>query len=106
MLNQLKTLLEIKDDSMDAKLELLVSLATARLTVLLGGLKPTADLDYIVIGVCLKKYNRIGSEGLSSHTVEGESMSFSDNDFAEYADDIEIWLSKQKESTRGKVRFL
>lgn len=106
MLNQLKTLLGITDESMDELLKLLISLAIMRLTVLLGGLEPTEELDYVVLGVCTKKYNRVGSEGLSSHTVEGESMTFTENDFAEYAEDIEIWLSKQKESTRGKVRFL
>ena len=52
------------------------------------------------------KLNRIGSEGLSSHSVEGESLSWSENDFAGYMDDIRAYLDDQKESKKGKVRFL
>ena len=106
MLEQLKILLEINGEELDTKLELLIELATMRLTVLLGGLEPTSALDYIVIGVCLKKFNKIGSEGLSSHNVEGENMTFEENDFAEYADDIDEYLKARAGSSRGKVRFL
>ena len=44
----------------------------SRLKVLLGGVEPESDLEYIVIEVSIARYNRIGSEGLSTHTVEGE----------------------------------
>jgi hypothetical protein len=52
------------------------------------------------------RFNRIGSEGYSSHSVEGESVSISDNDFAGFMPEIQAWLDMQKESSRGKVRFI
>jgi hypothetical protein len=52
------------------------------------------------------RFNRIGSEGLSSHSVEGESLSFTGSDFDGFMGEIQAWLDLQKESTRGKVRFL
>ncbi|MFR2405562.1 MAG: phage head-tail connector protein [Eubacterium callanderi] len=52
------------------------------------------------------RFNRIGSEGLSSHSVEGESLSFSDNDFSGYQEDIQVFLNAQKNARRGRVRFL
>lgn len=108
MLNNLKTFLDIpKDDAtIDEKLKLIISDTTSRLKLLLGGIEPPEEMDHIIRGVAIKRFNRIGSEGLSSHTVEGESQSFIDNDFDEYADEIQSWLDMQKESTRGKVRFL
>ena len=63
-------------------------------------------LNYIVTDVSIMRFNRIGSEGLSSHTVEGESLSFSNNDFEPYIDDIQSYLDSQKENKKGKVRFL
>ncbi len=30
--------------------------------------------DHIKLSVCISRFNKIGSEGLASHTVEGESM--------------------------------
>jgi hypothetical protein len=43
---------------------------------------------------------------MTSHSVEGESLSFGDNDFAGYMDDIQAFLETQKESAKGRLRFL
>lgn len=108
MLNDLKLMLGIasSDTDRDNLLKLIVSNATARLTVLLGGMEPTESLDYIIMDVCIRRFNRIGSEGMDSHTVEGESITFSDSDFAGFEDDIQAFLATQQESKKGRVRFL
>jgi hypothetical protein len=108
MLNDLKLMLGIASDDVDRDnlLKLIVSSATARLTTLLGGLEPPESLDYIILDVCIRRFNRIGSEGMQSHTVEGESVTFSESDFAGFEDDIQAYLDTQKESARGRVRFL
>lgn len=106
MLESIKLLLGIATTDRDALLKQIISSATARLTVLLGGMEPPESLDYIIIDVCIRRFNRIGSEGMTSHTVEGESISFSDSDFAGFEGDIQAFLDTQKESARGRVRFL
>ena len=108
MLSSLKLMLGIpaEDVSMDDKLKLIISTATARLTLLLGGLEPPESMDHIIREVAIIRFNKIGSEGMASHTVEGESLSFSADDFAGFADEIQAFLDSQKESTRGRVRFL
>jgi hypothetical protein len=104
MLSDLKLMLGI--DGEDKRLELIVANARAQLKIRLGGLEPPVSLDYIVMGVSISRYNKIGSEGLTSHTVEGESLTFAASDFDEYADDIAAYLETQKESAKGRVRFL
>lgn len=108
MLETLKSLvgIEPEENNLDTKLNLLLSMATQRLKVLLGGLEPPAELEYIVIDVAAARFNRLGSEGLKGHTVEGETMNFVDNDFDGFKDDIQAYLDRQKEAKRGKVRFL
>ena len=108
MLEKLKMLLGIdsSDTDLDDTLTLIVSMATARLKRLLGGIEPPESMDDIIIEVSIIRFNRIGSEGLTSHSVEGESLSFSDDDFSAYTEDIQAFLDTQKESTRGRVRFL
>lgn len=106
MLDNLKLLLGIDDSDMDDKLKLIISNATSRLKLLLGGIDPPESMDYIILEVAVMRFNRIGSEGLSSHTVEGESLSFAGSDFDMFADEIQAFLDSQKESKRGKVRFL
>ena len=63
-------------------------------------------MEYIILDVSVIRFNRIGSEGLSSHSVEGESLSWSENDFAGYMDDIQSYLDSQQEARKGKVKFL
>lgn len=108
MLEELKVLLGLPETnvSQNKKLMLILNAAKSRLKLLLGGIEPPEELNYIILDVAIIRYNRIGSEGLSSHTVEGESLSWSDNDFAGYMDDIQSYLDRQKEATKGKVRFL
>lgn len=106
MLSDVKLLLGIEDTSRDSLLELLISTAKARLKTLLGGLEPPDSLSYIVRDVAIIRFNKIGSEGVDSHTVEGESMTFTEDDFSQFKDEIQAFLDTQKESARGKVRFL
>lgn len=108
MLENIKLLLGIaaEDTDLDTKLKLIVSNTTARLKLLLGGIDPPEEMNHIILEVTIMRFNRIGSEGLSSHTVEGESLSFTDSDFDGFMTEIQAWLDSQKESTRGKVRFL
>ena len=71
MLNDLKMLLGLaeSDTDQDAKLDLLLSMATTRLKILLGGIDPPESLQHIIVEAAVIRFNRIGSEGLSSHSV-------------------------------------
>ena len=106
MLDNLKMMLGIDDAEQDVKLNLILSNTKARLKLLLGGIEPPEEMNHIVLDVAIMRFNRIGSEGLASHSVEGENLTFSDHDFDGFANEIQAWLDSQKESTRGKVRFL
>lgn len=108
MIEDLELLLGLED--VDSKtyrrLELIVNATRSRLKFFLGGLAPPKEMDYIILEVSVIRYNRIGSEGLSSHSVEGESLSWSDNDFSGYMDDIRAYLDSLAEVKKGKVKFL
>ena len=54
------------------------------------------ELSYIITEIAVVRYNRIGSEGLSSHSVEGESQSWSDTDFAPYQEEIDAYKAAQQ----------
>ena len=94
MLTDLKLMLGIasQDTSLDDKLNLIISMTEGRLKALLCDKEPPESMKHIILEVSIIRFNRIGSEGLTSHTVEGESLSFSNDDFAEYADEIQTYL--------------
>lgn len=105
-LDSLKTLLGIENDSMDERLTWILGASEQRLKNLLGGLEVPEALEYIILEVSVIRFNRIGSEGTSSHTVEGESMAWTDSDFSNYTDEIEAYLEELDVGKKGKVRFL
>lgn len=106
MLEDIKLLLGITDNDRDDLLELIIRNTTSRLKLLIGGIDPPEELNHVITDVSIMRFNRIGSEGLTGHTVEGESLQFRDDDFAPYSEDIEAFLRTQQTSARGKVRFL
>ena len=106
MLENLKLLLGIDGGDLDEKLKLILSNTTARLKLLLGGIEPPDELDHIILEVAIIRFNIIGSEGMASHSIEGESINYGEDDFAGFTDEIQAFLDSQKDNTRGKVRFL
>lgn len=116
MLENLKKTLGIaKDDTdQDDLLNLFVQFAQKRLVGkvrnLCGGtVDPTKvqfDLEYIVFEVVISRYNRIGSEGLKNHSIEGEGLTFTDDDFAGFEKDIKDYANSLSNSQKGRVRFI
>ncbi len=106
MLEDIKTLLGLEGSDRDALLQTIINITTSRLKVLLGVQTVPEELSYIITEIAVVRYNRIGSEGLSSHSVEGESQSWSDTDFTPYQKEIDAYKAAQQTPARGRVRFL
>lgn len=107
-LKDFKRLIGISEDacSMDDKLSWILETNYSRLKNRLGEIDVPDELEYIVLELSVIRFNRIGSEGLSSHTVEGESQNWNDDDFACFENDINDWLDNQTDTKKGRVRFL
>jgi hypothetical protein len=110
MLEQVLTLLGISDPTTEVTslLETIISMTQQRLMLRLGTSAVPTELEYIVVEVSIVRYNRIGSERLSSHNVEGESMAWSEeDDFKPYLSEINGWLAQQEEPPKyvGRLMF-
>lgn len=105
IIDDVTALLGFSSEKSNKTLDVIIRLTTNRLKTLLNGEEVPTELEYIVTEVSIVRYNKIGSEGVTSHSVEGETMSFSDNDFKGYLNDIEAWKNKKNE-VKGVVKFL
>lgn len=105
IIDDVTALLGFSDEKYNKTLDVIIRLTTNRLKILLDVKEVPTELEYIVTEVSIVRYNKIGSEGVTSHSVEGETMSFSDNDFKGYLNDIEVWKNKKNE-VKGVVKFL
>lgn len=111
MLDKLTLMLGLADldERTRARLEQIIDIVSQRLCILINASIVPAELEYIVLEVSIARYNRIGSEGTKSHTVQGESLNWdTDDDFKPYLDDIQAWLDAQEDpsTTKGRLRFL
>ena len=109
------TALSIKQDikdilsgTTDEKIDVIERLTRQRLVSLLKANEVPSNLEYIVSDITLKRFNRIGNEGMSSYQQEGLSISFPDSDFKEYADEIadEIRKTKASKDNRSVAFFV
>lgn len=84
IIEQVKTLLGISDDLQDNLLLVIQMLTESHFKAYSKQDNIPENLNYIIVEVMVKRFNRIGSEGMSSQTVEGLSTAFELDDFAEY----------------------
>lgn len=110
MLEQVLILLGISDptEQVTSLLNTIIEMTQQRLQLRLGTSAVPTELEYIVVEVSVVRFNRIGSERLSSHNVEGESMTWnSEDDFKPYLAEINAWTAQQDDSSYvGRLKFI
>lgn len=106
MVSKIKRLLGITDNLQDSVLNTIVENTVSRLAFLIGQDDVPAELQYIVIEVSIIRFNRLGSEGYASDSLEGHTITFVSSDFADYTDDINTYLNRGKSTIRGRVVLL
>jgi len=104
-LQNVKTLLEIDSNDRDDLLGLIMDLVRQQLQMRLGEPVPE-ELEHIVTEVTVRRFNRLGSEGMKSESVEGHSVTYIQEDLAPYESDIQAYLNKDSDTRQGVVRFL
>lgn len=98
----LKSPPETGDVDLDELLKDIVDMTSQRLKSLTGLKEISSDLDYIVVEVSIKRFNRLKNEGMKTYSQEGESIAFDDNDFAEFSTEIKRLANKNLGSTTLK----
>lgn len=112
-LKNLKKLLMLKKDdvSKDELLQLILDNTSASLKIKLHRKASETipdELNYILLEVAVRRFNRLKNEGMANYSQEGESITFNSDDFDDFKDDIVDWLADQedKPTSLGKVSFI
>jgi hypothetical protein len=105
--DNVKIIVGVQDTLQDIQIDRLITNVEARLKVWLkqnAGLTAIPEeLMFIVEELVVNRYNKIGSEGMKSESVEGRSVSFTEDDFAPYLSILETYIPKAE--TPGRVMF-
>lgn len=109
VLDDLKTMLQLSTEKMDGVLNLIIKNTVAQARFKLGLINEEefpSELAYIPMEVCVRRYNRLKNEGMSSYSQEGESITFNSSDFDDFMDDIAEWRKKREVKSLGKIQFI
>lgn len=106
-LNKLKRRLGITDNLQDTLLADIYEDAECYFKALTGADEVASTYAFIIREVTLKLYNRKGSEGMSSESVDGYSVSYASDLFADYMNLLERDFNLGSKSRKiGAVKFL
>lgn len=111
LMNDAKTLIGLSDNTQDEQLQTILGLTTAKLKAKLFlsvDESVPEELNFILVEVSIKRFNRLRNEGMDHYSQEDENIVFNSNDFSEFEMDIADWLKNKedKPATLGNVRFL
>lgn len=107
-LNNVRTVLGIEDALQDDVLGILISNVMSHLKGMLKKDVPS-ELGYIVEEITVRRFNRVGTEGMKSESVEGHKVDFYDlkDEFTPYMAIIESYKDQPDDAPRrGKVMFI
>ena len=96
MINKVKILLGITDN--DELLNEIIEITEYKILNYINKKILPAELEFILIELVISRFNRIGSEGIASESVDGKSVSYEDdfNNYKHCLDDYVLRNSKNK----------
>lgn len=108
VIDKIKTLLGLKDNNQDDLLDVIIENTEQALCFKLSANEVPKELNYVLVEVAIKRFNRLKNEGMTSYSQEGESITFNLSDFDDFSSDIQQWRAdnNKNEKSLGKVHFI
>ena len=96
LLNRVKILLGISEN--DELVHEIIELTKDKILNYINKTELPFELEFVLVELAIKRYNRIGSEGIASESVDGKNVSYEDNfeSCKQYLDDYIFRNNKNK----------
>ena len=91
LLNRIKTLLGIPDN--DELIYEIIELTKSKILNYINETELPNELEFVLVELAIQRYNRIGSEGIASESIDGRSVSY-DDDFENYKPYLDDYIYK------------
>ena len=100
LLNRIKTLLRIPDN--DELINEITELTKSKILNYINEVELPLELEFVLVELTIQRYNRIGSEGIASESVDGKSVSYEDM-FENYKPYLDDYISRSGKSKGYKL---
>ena len=91
LLNRIKTLLNVEGN--ENLIYEIVNITEAKILNYINATEMPKELEFVLIELSVQRFNRIGSEGLASESIDGKSVSY-DDDFTGYKHYLDDYISR------------
>ena len=91
LLNRIKTLLNIEGN--ENLIYEIVNITESKILNYINTNEMPKELEFVLIELAIQRFNRIGSEGISSESIDGKSVSY-DDDFTGYKHYLDDYISR------------
>lgn len=93
LLNRIKVLLGINDHDNAELINEIIELTKSKILNYIDKTELPKELEFVLVELSIQRYNKIGSEGISSESVDGKSVSY-EADFEGYKHYLDDYISK------------
>ena len=101
LLNRIKTLLNTEGN--ENLIYEIVNITESKILNYINASEMPIELEFVLIELAIQRFNRIGSEGIASESIDGKSVSY-DDDFIGYKHYLDDYISRN--SVRKGYRLL
>lgn len=106
ILEKIKMLLGIKDDSKDELIENLISLCAEPILNYINEEEIPLRLNSCLIEFVIVRYNKLNSEGYVSEGIDGASINYIDNYFETIKGQLDDYLIVKKQRNKKGIKFI
>ena len=100
LLNRIKTLLNIEGN--ENLIYEITELTKSKILNYINEEELPLELEFVLVELTIQRYNRIGSEGIASESVDGKSVSYEDI-FENYKPYLDDYISRNGKSKGYKL---
>ena len=105
-LDNIKILLGLEDDSQDIILAILLTNAVSTINVYLGVTELPNELEFVAEQLAIIKYNKLGSEGISTEKIDVLSTTYQADELASFKTILDSYKANNNLATTKRVKFL
>ena len=91
LLNRIKTLLNIEGN--EELITEIVNITESKILNYINANEMPVELEFVLIELSVQRFNRIGSEGIASESIDGKNVSY-DDDFVGYKHYLDDYISR------------
>ena len=103
LLNRIKVLLGITNNDNEELLREIIEITEAKILNYINSSELHKQLEFVLVELSIKRFNRIGSEGFTSETVDGKTMSYEESEFEGYKKYLDDYICKNGPSKGFKL---